>query len=214
MQVYLIRHAQCELNVQLDDAPLSTRLTRKAFNTLLRGDLESPLTAEGVAQAQRLANQLAAIHFDRLYTSPLPRARATAAALSETLHLTPHIIDDLRELRSAQLRERGGEVSLRHLFVQSYARMLLSPMSPDAFGRSYQRARAAWHQITHEPAETIAVVSHGLLLRFLLLHIWTDRRWRIISRDLTNCGISLVVPRATPLTPRTLPVISDSTEVV
>jgi hypothetical protein len=40
-------------------------------------------------------------------------------------------------------------------------------------------------------------VSHGWLLRLLLLHIVTHRRWRIVSRDLTNCGISLVVPSAT-----------------
>jgi broad specificity phosphatase PhoE len=201
VQVYLIRHAQCELNVQLDDAPLSTRLSRKAFNTLVRGDLESPLTPEGIAQAKRLADQLAEVHFDRLYTSPLPRAMATAAALSETLHLTPQVMDDLRELRSALLRERAGELSLRRLFWQSYSRMLLSPTSPDAFSRSYRRAQAAWNQITREPAEAIAVVSHGFLLRFLLLHILTDRRWRIISRDLNNCGISLVVPRGASAKP-------------
>src|SRR6266852_1134891 len=38
MQVYLIRHAQCELNVLLDDAPLNMRLSRSAFNALLRTD--------------------------------------------------------------------------------------------------------------------------------------------------------------------------------
>ena len=89
MHVYLIRHAQCALNVELDEAPFSTRLSREAFNTLVRGDLDSPLTAEGVIQAQRLAEQLADVRFDRLYTSPLPRALATAAALNATIHLTP-----------------------------------------------------------------------------------------------------------------------------
>jgi broad specificity phosphatase PhoE len=89
MQVYLIRHAQCELNVLLDDAPLNTRLSRSAFNALLRNDRESPLTPTGVVQAQHLAQRLAKRHFDRLYTSPLPRAVATAAALSKTTSLTP-----------------------------------------------------------------------------------------------------------------------------
>lgn len=197
MQVYLIRHAQSEINVLLDDLPLSNRLTRKAFNALVQTDAESPLTAKGQQQAKHLAERLAGVHFDRLYTSPLPRAQATAAALSETLHLTPQVIDDLRELQAALLRERAGEFTVRRIFWQSYSRTLFSPASPDAFGRSYRRARAVWSQITREPAEAIAVVSHGMLLRFLLLHIQTDRRWRIVSRDFTNCGISLVVSRGT-----------------
>lgn len=197
MHVYLIRHAQCALNVELDEAPFSTRLSREAFNTLVRGDLDSPLTAEGVIQAQRLAEQLADVRFDRLYTSPLPRALATAAALNATIHLTPQVIDDLREVRPALLPDHPGELPLAQLFWRSYTRMLFSPTSPDAFSRSYRRARAAWNEITREPAEAIAVVSHGWLLRLLLLHIVTNRRWRIVSRDLTNCGISLVVPSAT-----------------
>ncbi len=204
MQVYLIRHAQSEINVLLDDLPLNNRLTREAFNRLVLSDAESPLTPEGQEQAQRLAERLAAVRFDRLYTSPLPRAQATAAALSETLHLTPQVLDDLRELQAALLRERAGEITLRRIFWQSYTRMLFSPRSPDAFGRSYRRARAVWNQITSEPAEAIAVVSHGMLLWFLLLHIQTDRRWRIASRDLTNCGISLVVPRGTRAKPAAL----------
>jgi probable phosphoglycerate mutase len=201
VQVYLIRHAQSEINVLLDDLPLNNRLTRKAFNALVQTDAESPLTPEGQQQAQRLAQRLAKRHFDRLYTSPLPRAQATAAALGETLHLTPQTIDDLRELQAALLRERAGEFTLRRIFWQSYSRMLFSPASPDAFARSYRRARAAWKQITSEPAEAIAVVSHGMLIWFLLLHIQTDRRWRIVSRDFTNCGISLVVPRGAPVKP-------------
>ncbi len=196
MQVYLIRHAQCELNVLLDDAPPTKTLSRAAFNTLIRGDDASPLTPEGVAQAQRLAERLAHVRFDRLYTSPLPRALATAAALAQATGLTPQVLEDLRELRTVLLRERPGELTLRQLYWRSYTRMLFSPTSPDAFGRSYQRARAAWNQITQEPAEAIAVVSHGMFIWFLLLSLWADRRWRIVSRDLANCGVSLIVRRA------------------
>lgn len=195
MQVYLIRHAQSEVNVQLDEAPLTKRLSRTAFNALVRSDIETPLTPNGVVQAQQLAQRLTEIHFDRLYTSPLSRALATATSLSEVTNLTPQIIEDLRELKAVQLRERAGESTLLQLFWQSYTRMLFSPASPDAFGLSYRRARAVWRQITCEPAERIAVVSHGWFLRFLLLTLVTDRRWRIVSRDLANCGISLVVSR-------------------
>ncbi len=196
MQVYLIRHAQCEINVLLDDAPLTRRLSTAAFNKLLQGDAASPLTPEGVAQAQQLAERLAGVRFDRLYTSPLPRALATAAALSQTVGLTPQVIEELRELRSPLLRERPGELTLWRLCLRSYTRMLFSPASPDAFGPAYRRARAVWGQITREPAEAVAVVSHGMFIWFLLLSIWTDRRWQIVSRDFANCGVSLVIRHA------------------
>lgn len=195
MQVYLIRHAQCEINVLLDDAPLNKRLSSMAFNALIRSGAASPLTPEGTAQARRLAERLTGVRFDRLYTSPLPRAVATAAALSEVAGLTPQVIDDLRELSPTQVRERAGELTLRQFFLYSYTRMLLSPASPDAFGPAYRRARVVWSQITREPAEAVAVVSHGMFIRFLLFSLWTDRRWRVLSRDLTNCGISLVTRR-------------------
>ena len=196
MQIYLIRHAQCEINVLLDEAPLKKRLSTAAFNTLLRGAADSPLTPEGVAQARRLAERLAGVRFDRLYTSPMPRAVATAAALSEVAGLTPQVIENLRELSPTRVRERAGERSLRQFFVHAYSRMLFSPTSPDAFGVVYRRARTVWSQITSEPAEAVAVVSHGMFLRFLLLNLWTDRRWRVVSRDLSNCGISLVARRS------------------
>ena len=179
----------------MTDAPLHKRLSTTAFNTLLRGDAESPLTPEGAAQARRLAERLTGVRFDRLYTSPLPRAVATAAALSEAIGLTPQVIDDLRELQPPPVQERAGELTLRWLFWRAYTRMLLSPASPDAFSLAYRRARAVWSQITCEPAEAIAVVSHGMFIWFLLLSLWTDRRWRVLSRDLTNCGISLVARR-------------------
>jgi broad specificity phosphatase PhoE len=195
MQVYLIRHAQCEINVLLDDAPRSKRLSSAAFNALIRGDAASPLTPEGRAQARRLAERLNGVRFDRLYTSPLPRALATAEALGEVAGLTPLVIDDLRELQPPPIRERADELTLRRLFWRAYTRMLFSPASPDAFGPAYRRARAVWSQMTREPAEAIAVVSHGMLIWFVLLSLWTDRRWRVLSRDLTNCGISLVARR-------------------
>jgi broad specificity phosphatase PhoE len=195
MHVYLIRHAQCEINVLLDSASRTRRLSRTAFNVLISSATESPLTPAGVMQAQRLAQCFVGRRLDRLYTSPLPRAVATATMLSETTNVAFQMIEDLRELRSVPLREGASEFALWQLFWHSYTLTLFSPISLDTFGLVYQRARTVWNQITREPAEAIAVVSHGMFLRFLLLSVWTDRRWRIVSRDLTNCGVSLIVPR-------------------
>ena len=78
MQLVLVRHALPEL-VQG-----------------IAGKADPPLTGHGRAQAARL---VAAIGSDvaGLYTSPMARARATAAPVAAALGVTPTVVDDLRE---------------------------------------------------------------------------------------------------------------------
>jgi len=193
MRVYLIRHAESEDNVvEVDN---KQRLTRGAFNAFMQNAPHSPLTARGQEQAHVLAQRLANVAFARLYTSSLPRALATARVLGEAQGLVAIVVNDLRELHPPQLRERGGDVSLRLLFLAAYVGMLLSPSSTDRLTASSRRARAVWREITAEPADAVAVVSHGWFITVLLFCLCFDRRWRILSSDLTNCGISLIASR-------------------
>jgi broad specificity phosphatase PhoE len=194
MKVFLIRHAQCEDNVIAAD--LARRMTRAEFNDFLRCGPDSPLTPLGETQAAALARRLASITFDRLYSSPLPRAHATARALAQARDLAPTILDELRELAPPPLRPRGRPATLRQHFWLAGARMLLAPSSPDRLSVAYPRARTVWCEITREPAEAIAVVSHGWFLSVLLLSLRFDRRWRVLTQNLQNTGVSLVVRRA------------------
>jgi broad specificity phosphatase PhoE len=67
-RVLLARHGQTEWNV----------LGRR------QGQLDSPLTAMGLAQARRHAETLAAEAYDAIFTSPLGRAATTAAIIGDT----------------------------------------------------------------------------------------------------------------------------------
>jgi len=193
MRVYLIRHAQSEDNaVEING---NQRMTRADFNRFMQNAPDSPLTARGQEQAQALAQRLADVPFARLYTSPLPRAMDTAAALAYAQNLTPIVIEDLRELMPPPLREVGGPATLRRLFLAAYTSMLLSATSTDRLTAASRRARVVWQKIAAEPAEDVAVVSHGWFITVLLLNLRFDRKWRILSRDITNCGVSLVVSR-------------------
>ncbi len=58
-----------------------------------------PLSAIGREQAQALAERLAPLHFDAMYSSPLRRCRETAAPLAEHLGMTPIIVDGIREIQ-------------------------------------------------------------------------------------------------------------------
>jgi broad specificity phosphatase PhoE len=194
MKVFLIRHGQCEANLVEED--MRRRMTREEFNTFMRCSPESLLTSKGEAQAASLARRFAGVPLARLYASPLPRALATATALGKAQGLDPIILPDLRELMPPPLVVRGGPAPAHRLFLSAYVRMLLAPSSEDRLSATLRRARGVWREITAEPAEAIAAVSHGWFLTVLLLSVRFERGWHVVTRDLRNTGVSLVMRRA------------------
>ena len=62
MDIYLIRHGETDYNKK----------------KRLQGVTDIPLNAQGIALAEKTAAGLRDISFDRIYTSPLIRARRTA----------------------------------------------------------------------------------------------------------------------------------------
>ena len=82
MELVLVRHAEPEWvrdGLSIDDPPL---------------------TARGLAQAERLADRLADERFDEVHVSPLLRARQTAAPLLRRWGLSPSEAGWLEEIRN------------------------------------------------------------------------------------------------------------------
>ena len=63
-----------------------------------------PLSHLGREQAQWLAERLAPMPFDAMYSSPLRRCCETAAPLAERQSLTPVIVDNIREISLGTVR--------------------------------------------------------------------------------------------------------------
>lgn len=63
-----------------------------------------PLSRVGREQAQALAERLSKVSFDAIYSSPLRRCLETAAPLAESLHMTPIVVEDLKEIRLGEVR--------------------------------------------------------------------------------------------------------------
>jgi 2,3-bisphosphoglycerate-dependent phosphoglycerate mutase len=61
-----------------------------------------PLSEEGRRQAEALRDRLRAIAFDRICSSPYPRAVATVAPLAAALGLAVQAVDDLRERKLSE----------------------------------------------------------------------------------------------------------------
>jgi broad specificity phosphatase PhoE len=188
VKVYLIRHAQSEENI-LD---LKQQVRVADFNEMLCDSHSTPLTKWGRFQAQLTVGRLDGSNIERLYTSPFDRAIQTASIIGRELGIKPLVLDDLREVIPQQLSERKSNESLRKLFVRSCIGMVLPGGGGEKLGSSYQRAQAVWARITSDQSREIAVVSHYGLISLILVSLRRDRNWRIISRDISNGGISLV----------------------
>lgn len=88
MKIYLVRHGQTLWNQQ----------------SRLQGILDSPLTQEGILQAEKTASLLfqAIDNPIEVLTSPLGRALQTAHIISKAFGVNPLIFPDLREIDLGQ----------------------------------------------------------------------------------------------------------------
>ncbi len=158
MHLILLRHGETDWNIQ----------------GRMQGRTDTPLNAQGLTQAQRLAERLMREEqIDAIYTSPLARARITAEIVGQKLGLKP--IPDER------LMERGAGVFeglTAPEFAERYPdlhRAWLNeahrPNLPGAEARDdfHRRVAAFLDSIRAEhPHQRIAVVSHGGTLSMLL----------------------------------------------
>ncbi len=191
MKVYIVRHAQSEENV----LNLRQRTTVSQFNEMICETHTTPLTRWGRFQAQLTLARLEEAQIERLYTSPFDRALQTAAILGRHLGLEPQVEPELREVLPAQLRDRRTNASLRKMLVRSCIGMIMPGGEGEKLMESYRRAQRVWGRLTSSDAREIAIVSHYGLISLLFATLDRDRNWRVVSRDLSNGGISVVVSR-------------------
>jgi 2,3-bisphosphoglycerate-dependent phosphoglycerate mutase len=78
---------------------------------LLDGHGDPPLAPEGVAQAEAVAERLAAEDLRAIVVTPLRRTHASAAPLSERTGLPPAVVPDLVEVSLGEWE--GGEFRIR-----------------------------------------------------------------------------------------------------
>jgi alpha-ribazole phosphatase len=72
--------------------------TAQAADGIFCGDLDPPLTAHGLEQAERVARAAAPLELVALYCSPKLRAQQTAAPIARVSGRTPDLQEGLREI--------------------------------------------------------------------------------------------------------------------
>jgi probable phosphoglycerate mutase len=140
-----------------------------------QGQLDSPLTPVGLAQAQSLARRLAGEKFAALYSSDLGRARQTAACIAEASGHEVRADARLRE-RHLGIFQNLLKADLKQKFSEEYR--LFKSAGPDYVipqGESARQAAERGNACLEELArrhlgETIIVVAHGGTISSLLRH--------------------------------------------
>ena len=132
LQLYLIRHGESMGNIETDEPFDRTN---------------PPLTAHGKMQAKALGERFAALDSYTLYSSPLDRAKETAAQINENM-----IIDDDFLEFNVRRTENGFE---------DYC---------EGFEACYERAKKVVEKIkaNHRNHENVIVVAHGMFLNQLI----------------------------------------------
>lgn len=167
--IYLIRHGETHGNaariVQVPDIPLSAR---------------------GIAQAERLASRLANAGITQIVASDLARARTTAEHLHRATGAPLTLDALLHERNFGDLRGTPYDDLGLDMFAEGYA-----PPNGESWESFHGRVDRAWAVVQAAAAQTdghLAVVTHGLVCRslasrHLLLQDGTDvpEKWENTS---------------------------------
>lgn len=161
--MYVIRHCEAEGN------------SLKIY----QGHTDLDITAAGERQLKKLGERFKDIHIDKVYSSPLMRARKTAAAVADRKGLP--IIDNggLIELYGGDF-EGMKFATIFSEFAEYESIWLKHPQEfcapkGESMHALYERVWAAVKEIAAENSgKTLVVASHGAAVRSLLCRVLFD----------------------------------------
>jgi probable phosphoglycerate mutase len=154
----LVRHATCD--------PVGKSLAGRAPGV--------HLNAEGRAQARRLAERLAASPIAVVYSSPLERARETAAAVAERVGVTADTHDGLTEMdfgawTGCTFAELAPDERWRRF---NSFRSGTRPPGGETMQEAQARAVAALLALAERHGDAVvAAVSHGDVIKGVVAHV-------------------------------------------
>jgi phosphoserine phosphatase len=158
MKVILVRHGQTELNA----------------GGIYRGKLDVPQSAHGLVESEALGRALSGTKLDRIVSSPLSRAVATARVIA-SYH--PNVdVEKAQEFVDMDFGEWQGLTipEVKQHFPEAYQRWVRRPEIAEIPGGEKlrdvcARALSGLKRIgSAHPEGTVVVVSHGVVNKVLL----------------------------------------------
>jgi broad specificity phosphatase PhoE len=189
MQVFFVRHGRTDANTQ---------------GVYAGGGLDVPVSEEGFAEAARIAESeefqdMFRSAFDGkpvplVYTSPMTRARQTAAVLFPKAAQT--VVEDLREFKFGAFEGRiYADLKNDPDFLRWTHGNDDSPCPPDgdSINTCTARVKAAFSEIARkrfaakDPSPIVLVAHGGVAMAFL--HAFIDKEKPFFSWETPNCGV-------------------------
>jgi glucosyl-3-phosphoglycerate phosphatase len=155
-RIFIVRHGETDYNAQ----------------HRWQGQINVPLNALGLAQAEKLGTHFADIELDAIISSDLERAYQTAFAIARLKGI--QIVKDAR-LREMALGDFEGltrpelDAKFAQEVINWYASDDFAPPNGESRMQTQARILAAWQEIvTYDEYETILLLSHGGTMRQLM----------------------------------------------
>jgi probable phosphoglycerate mutase len=180
--IHLVRHGETILTP-----------TRKFSGT---GALDPELTEDGLAQAERVAAEVAKLKPEVLISSPLKRARQTADAISRTTGLEVIEDTDWYELSFGTWDGKSIE-EVKAETPDDYQAWLNSSSYRPGGGESYDEARlrvdAALEKLLAKyPGKKVVVVTHNGVIKSAANLVIGGPNDGVFHMDATPCSISTI----------------------
>lgn len=157
--VYLVRHGQSEGNVG------------ESFQ-----GIDSPLTEQGYAQAELVAQRISEIPFEALISTTLPRAKATAEAIEratgKAAEFSPLFVERIKPTGLAGKPLTDPEA---HEIWKKWNQSLYTSGERVSDGENFddivERSDSALEFLSDRPEQSLVVVTHGYFLRALVARV-------------------------------------------
>lgn len=181
-RIFLVRHGRTILNAQ----------------GRFRGREDPPLDEVGRQEAHRVAERLTGSPLDAVYSSPLLRARETAAAIASAHGLPVQRVPGLRDLdygawsgRTADEAARSDRPTYRLFRADP---MSATPPGGESVNALSERVLTTLQRIAldHE-RDTVAVVSHELPIRLILARATGARSGELWGFSVPTGSVHLVL---------------------
>lgn len=158
--IYLIRHGK----IALED-------NQRRYI----GQIDLPLSEEGIQQAQRLQKMLEPVNMSMVFSSDLSRSRRTAEILAEGKNIKNVVRKELREIDMGEWEGRTFADIVRRFPDEFKARGAdigyYRVSGGESFADCYKRVITAFHESLNSSFGNVLFVGHAGVNRLLLSYI-------------------------------------------
>jgi broad specificity phosphatase PhoE len=127
--------------------------------------LDRGLSAQGIAEAQRLAGQIAALPLDLVAVSPFPRAQQTAEIALGSRDV-PRVVDD--DLGDVRIGELEGKTLDAYRAAPAHSNRKERFPGGESLDEAALRYAGAFERLLARDEETTLVVCHEIPVRYLV----------------------------------------------